>query len=670
MTKLFSNSVNDDFASKNGALVGYSDGTWPLPLRRHYDIRSFHSNDILVPYTADDDEFWDNYRYTTYNVGDLRSVANVTSRARLMSETDTLTMSTMDTMPVGVIDIIGTSMGNEEWPTTGGIVVGKNASYRYANSISIPLSNGVLATVPSFYSDDLLTGLADVPYYIELVLRSFPAQAAAAHLNLSSSFIDFSTDTNFSAGATTSIPFSASIHDITAGGDTYFRVPRSALTIDLTAVKAIRFRLLATGGSMTFIAQNMRLVAEDYTWKPIDIDTKRNQLVRSVPRAGTPEWSTVAGDMYFYNVYPIDGEYVAMFNTGHNPTTANDNILRLYFRRQTNGDRIEIRLANRSTQSQISIVKIVNGVSTTVYQTAATSNVLTNETYYYLFCVVDGSNVSASVYQTNGLNLGSLVYTTGTRTISDLTTGGSVGYSFEPYNYDFTIQYIAPTDVQFATFEPTAMISRTPAEGATLWPNNSQPVNLIDDAVIEAWGDAEVSVSNGTIQITRDGSEYQGGIRTTPMVYVGDTTQLMLTGEIQTSQVQGIYRAALIDQWDSVAWIGEISNTTNLLPNQWTSFSVPVKPGILPGSFYLHVQQQGFYSGTFSLRDLRLDHNTISWSVSPDNGTTWQPFLRAINYEFSGAMFAAPSTSIKLQAIAHSDRAWIKGYKLYPRYLT
>jgi hypothetical protein len=118
-------------------------------------------------------------------------------------------------------------------------------------------------------------------------LQDFPAQAAACHLDLDNSFVDFSSD-NYGP-KTDSIPFNASVNSLTAGGDLVFRFDRALLVnVDLENITHIRFRLAAIGsGSMTFIAQAFRMFPQSgHTYYENYIDTKRKALIRETTATG------------------------------------------------------------------------------------------------------------------------------------------------------------------------------------------------------------------------------------------------------------------------------------------------------------------------------------------------------------------------------------------------
>lgn len=655
MADAFLSPINDDFNRHDGEMENYigSDRVTPIVPRHHYDIRAFHTTDQTIPFSQIDYNFWHGYEYNSLNVGDARA--------------------------------LGSLAGTEVWDSSGNVTVGKDATYRYSNTIRIIIpsttSDGLYGDatygtspygastiiVGSNFNDDLWADFNDPArtYYIELVLRNFPAQNASPHFDLSNSFIDFSSTTNFGSSTTDSIALSASLNDVSAGGDTFLRFPRSLLqNISLTDLQAIRFRLKAIGGTALFIAQAMRLVDDQYTWQLIDTDTKRGQLTRSVPRAGGVEPSSVYGDVYFQYERPKDITYITQFNAGHHPT-GTDNALRHFFRTQDDGDRIEISLTSRDTQSRLSIIETVGGVTSTIASTSTNTNVLSQESYYFLISELSGSQVRASIYQRNGYAVGALVYTTDWQTVN-LVSRGLVGYSFEPYMYDFTVQYMAPQLTSFASFQTTAFNSIKLVRGATLYPVNSSPANLLTDMSPSAWGDTTIATDvNGDLNVTRTGTLSQGGIRYTTPIFLADASQMTLTGYLWTTLVQGSYRVALVNEVDEVLWLEDIDV---VLPNQWNYFSFNVSPGLQPDNAYLHIQQSGIYSGTFKLRDIRLYYNTISWSITPDGGSTWIPFLSAIGSEFTGVKFPQNTSSMKIRATATTDVGWISGYQLKPQY--
>lgn len=658
--------LSDNFSTPDGSLTGYvgSDLLTQKGGQTHYNLRAFHNTDITVPWTQNDMRLWNSYHFqnvTQNALGSRRSITGRSFRGRTMTELDGLTMAQWDALTMYELDFYTLSSGNEEWPAYDtDVVVGKDSTLRYSNAIAITLHNAVTKTVTSHYHDDIITAFNDQEYYIEFVLRDFPAQGAASYLDLANSFIDFSSADNLDAAVTDSIPFSASIFDLSLGGNVVFRIPRSLLTkANLSALKIIQFRLLSVG-DMTFKAQAMRLLPANLVIDEISIDTKSDVLARFVPRLGSPEPSTLFGDMYFKDTKPRDQTSIVKLNTGHNPT-GNDNILKLFFRyNSTTNDRIEVRFFARDTQSRIRIYQTIGGVATEIFSTPTLTNILAQETDYYLKVDLQEGQITATLYAENGVFLGSQVYTTGPQTISYVGRG-AFGYSFEPYNYDFTLDSIGTQSAIFARFESTPFYSVSPLNGSTLFTSSSAPVDMATGDRLSN-GDAALTVdASGVSTITRDGSQWWGGITTEDLVEIGDSGQLYVRGEIYpVGTVQGLHRAVLVDQNESVAWIQDL---IGLLPNQWNVFELPVTPNLLPLSYYFWFQQTGFYAGQWQIRNLHLEHNTISWYASSDSGTVWQPFLNAIDKRYSGMKFGTAGTGLKIKAAGLSDASWIQGYK-------
>lgn len=671
--------LSDDFDRHDGSLSPYvNSSNTLLPFEKHYDLRMFHTSNLTVPWTLNDNTWWTGYRYPTFGVpqiGTQRSLVNVTTRGRTQTELDAMTQTQLDALNQNQIENVVTSNGNEEWPTgDANVVVGKDSAYRWSNTIRITLTSGVTKTVTSYYNDDLQTDFTfnGSDYQIELVLRSFASQADAAHLDLVNSSIDISSDINFAPGQTDSLKFVDSTNNIngtTGAFDTVARWPLASLVkANRSSIRAIRFNLKSVG-ALTFIAQALRVVPNNWTPRQIGLDSKRQQLARQIPKSGGAEGSTLFGDMFFYQTRPKNVTTYTLFNSGHLPATgSDDNILRQYYRyNPTTGDRIEVRIVSRSTQTRLFIDHKIGGVTTNLVSTSTLTNILTAETDYYLVTTINGSNVTATVYNVNGLTLGAAVGTLTGTTTTTVTSRGYVGLSFEPYFYDFAVRSIGSNIADFGQFISTVFPSRTKVEGATLYPRTSPAVNLLVDGQVEAFADATVTPFDTAYTVTRTGTAAQGGVRYNNAVWIGNTAQVLVSGKIMpVGAIHGTYRIGLIDDNDSVAWI---YNLSGLLPNQYNEFKLLLPAGLYPSQYYFHVQQLGSYADTFRVRDLALSHNTVGWEASIDSGTTWQPFYNALDDRWSGLRFLTPGNGLQVRATALSDHAYISGYNLVPRYV-
>lgn len=681
MAHQLANKLGDNFNAHSGQLTKYvlTDLVTRLNDRKHYNIRAFHSDALTVPHSQTDADFWQNYRYQSVNVGDPRAVSGAELRRRTMDDmsvavdgggTDTtfLTMDQMNDLNMYQLNFFAVSSGNEEWTTGSGITLARDSGNRYMNRLSVDLTDGVTRTLTSFYADDLITDFEDQSYFIEMTLPNFPAQADAAHLNLADSYIDFSSTQDFSSGVD-SLRFLDSVNNITLGGDTYARWSRDALVnSDPENIVAIRLRLKSVG-AMTFRTTAIRLVPGDTLPEELEIDTKRFILARAVPRAGEPEPGSLYGDVYFEQTRPENATLVANFNAGTNPV-GNDNTLKVYLRaRNGSADRIEVRLNARSTQSRLHIVERVAGVDTTLFSTGINTNILVNGNSYYLVITMQGTSVTASIYNvstTAGLTLGSLVYTTGAQTVA-YAGRGHVGFSFEPYHYDFTLDFLSAQVAEFGHFETVNFGSQTPVVGAQLFTYASQPSSMFHDVDWQEWGDATVAEVEDYIKIERTGLDYQGGVRTGEPLSIGNSEQVYVRGRIwPEGTLNGTYRVAFVDRNDTVVMLKPL---TGLLPNQWNDFEIYVGAGILPAAVYFHLQQQGNFDDTFRIQDVTIDHTTVSWEGSANGGTNWQPFLDTVNEQWGGVKFSTMGRQLRLRATLWSDTGWIQGYELIPKYL-
>lgn len=326
MGQLFT-KLTEEFEAPSGVLVNYVSlaGT-PLGTRRHYNIRSFIGDDISVPRTMLDLRYNNVFSLDGSQMVLLdtpRIVGGRTIAARPIGNFNGTSITTMNTYKMLDLDVYTLSTGGENWPVDAAVVVGKDSTERWANSIQVTLTSGVTKSVTSMFTDNIYSGMesSSSTYYIELVLPSFPAQAAGTHLDLSNSYIDFTADTsgNFAASQTNSFRFSDSLNSLTAGGNTYWQINRSSLTnIDLTKLAGIRFRLTSVG-NMTFKAQALRVYKSDeYSFDSVDVDTKRGQFKRSVPRDSGTEPVTPTISTYMMNdTRPKNITLVSKFNSGH-----------------------------------------------------------------------------------------------------------------------------------------------------------------------------------------------------------------------------------------------------------------------------------------------------------------------------------------------------------------
>lgn len=394
------------------------------------------------------------------------------------------------------------------------------------------------------------------------------------------------------------------------------------------------------------------------------VDAVRFEVATPIPR----DYNFDSG-FYFYQTRPKDVTTYVRFNSGHLPTTGvDDNIVRQFFRyNPTTGDRIEVKLASRSTGTSIVVNNRIAGVTTTLNTVSPAA--LTAETDYFLVTKIStgpGSNVRSQLYLANGPNLGTSISSVAATTA--ILTRGYVGYSFEPYMYDFYLWSFNTSLASFGTLTSTAFRSRSLVKAATLYPRTSPTENLLNGGAVEAFADATVTTTDNNIFTVKRGNvSNQGGVRYNTAVWLGNSQQVLVTGKVfPVTAVNGTYRLGLIDENDSVVWFYSLSG---LLPNIWNEFDVLLPADLPPGQYYLHVQQSGYFADTFRVRDLSLAHNSVGWEGSIDAGTSWQPFLNATDDRWSALKFITPGLNLELRATAHSDHAFIQGYNCVPRYV-
>jgi hypothetical protein len=631
MTDQLFRSLSIEFTNHSGKPEGVFQN-----VPAHYDIRAFHNADLTVPRTMPDFRYWDVPHFNGSSMITLstpRSVIGRSISAHTMAEIDSQDQDELNSQTIQDIELYGLASGDEGWPIgDSSVVYGKNAAFRYSNTMAITLVGGVTKTVSSTFRDNIL---ADFPadgstYFIEMALPNFPAQAAGSHLDLANSFIDFTSDAAYAPARTDSIRFNQSLNSLTAGGNTFWRINRNLLTnVDLANLVGIRFRLLSVG-AMTMTAQALRIYKSgDWNYPVAAVDTKRDTMRRSVPQAGalTSEPTGNLGILHYAGARPKNIKQVARFNTGHHPPGGNTNYLAFYARYDpVTQNSIRFELTCNSTESRILVWDRNDGATwNLLYETPAGANVLTEEHDYYFVVEAENDQIRATVYPAIGAFFGKPVFSSDWRT-TPRTARGYIAFDFNPYNYDFSLDYIKNLHSEFARYESATLRSLTPVRGATLYPLSSPPRDLSNQKYISS-GDTTVERDPNfgnpapAWRFTRTGESFFGGWQTQDMLFIGDPRHLIVTGQIFPSVVfDRTYRVFLIDKYDTIAWMAYL---TDLRAGQWNDINIPVNADIAPADYRFVMQQIGFHDDTFWMQDLQLAHDTIAWSVSPDNGGRW-----------------------------------------------
>lgn len=683
MGQLFTR-LTEEFDGPSGTLINYVglDGT-SIATRRHYDIREFIGDDISVPNTMLDLRY---SNITTIDGTEMivldspRFISGRTITARPISQFDGDKNTTMDTFIMQDLDIETLTTGNENWPIDAAVTVGADSSERWANSIQITLVGGTTKTVSSIYQVNIRPGMETTSstYLIELALPSFPAQAAGTHLDLTNSFIDFSSDDSggYDPTQTDSFTFASSLNSLTAGGNTYWQINRNSLVnTDITNIQGIRFRLKSVG-NMTFKAQALRVYKSDeYTFDSIDTDTERGQLKRSVPRdSGTELTNPIVSTYMMNDTRPKNFTMVGKLNSGH-IDSATDSSFTIFGRNVDINNYLSGNILVNNSRTLLTLKQNIAGTLTTLGSISLPT--LTANAFYLLVLQVYEDQATLSLYNSYGAFYGTLVGTTGSHTAA-LITRGRVGFDFKPYNYDFYVDYLTSGDAEFGRFESKVFNSVSQIIGATIAAEDTGSIDLTQGHFIPA-GDADISIDFKvgnpipSVKFVRDGSQWQGGYVTDKFLFIGNPLYLKIVGQLfpvlatgQTT-VRGQFRIIFIDKWGSV---GYIANLRNLLPSQWNSFEIPLNSGNLaPGNYQILIQQTGFYPDTFYIDNLQVFHLSFSWEASPNAGTNWYKFLTATDTAYSAVNFKSnPGNELQIRATALSDDSWISDYELIPFY--
>lgn len=684
-------NLTDHFTSPSGEFVGYLDELGnPVPTGKHYDLRSFHSDQITIPNSTI------NYRNTNVSglngttMGDLNSsiVFIGTNVPPLeMDQMDVMTMTSLDSnRMVNMEGII--SPGNESWTGTN-FTIARDASFGNVNTIQVTLTGGIESDVTSTYVDNILTNFQDFSdYIIELELLNFPAQGAAAHLDLNNSFIDFTSSPTYAAGQTDSFTFAQSISDITAGGNVNWQISRPSLVhSDLTNITGVRFRLKSIG-NMTFEAAAMRVYSPtaNQLFDPTtntQIDTKRGWVYKRLPHftsgglygegdynvgdynLGGTTSSGISQTMILPGSRPKNVTVVTKVMPGTVVPTAPSSIT-LYARQYDFP--VNAVLTFQSSGSTLQI----NDVNGALYTSGTLSALSANQEYYLVFEAYE-DQLRLTVWTGSGTFYGSNVFTTGWHTTIAGVGRGYIGFKFDPANFDSYMKYFTVGDSEFARYESQVFQRFTNVKGASIAAVTSSPINLVQ-GVYNNYGDGAFSTSftKGTplppsIFLQRTGTQWVGGLITTPL-FIGNPAYLSISGDIfpvpSGSTINGEYK--IVFQND-LGQIGYVATLQNILPKQWNHFEIPFNGILAADEYRIIFEQTGFYNDAFYLDNFALNYPTFAWEVSPDNGTTFYPFLTTVGSKWQGANFINnPGKTLIVRGIALTDQSWVQSYELVP----
>lgn len=305
-------SLSDQFEEPRGRLVNYDAYEEAIRLnvidQKHVDIRSFN-NDPLQ---------------TEWRMLDLNQT----------------TMGSLNSLTVGDLEGGRTHITGEQW-TQGNAERMPDRNNWYGLSLTCP--PGVTTTesvipLPILEDEvevvDLLTDFEDDDY-ISLALPAFPLSS----INTTQSWLDLTSHPSgsFVEGPVVSLRLADSTIPLVSG-DSEYRRPRSALTgIDIQQITGVRFRITANT-SCTFRAAALRLLAKDWKYTQLDLDTRLGIMKPTIAPNGSlarpydfefPLLFRASEPAGTNDPKPIDMSLSVAFNPGTKNST---NSVRLHFR--------------------------------------------------------------------------------------------------------------------------------------------------------------------------------------------------------------------------------------------------------------------------------------------------------------------------------------------------
>jgi len=367
-------------------------------------------------------------------------------------------------------------------------------------------------------------------------------------------------------------------------------------------------------------------------------------------------------------------------------THAGVNSLDLYYRHIiTSGtsnifvpSNVGITLAASGTNTRLDLFQTASGIKNIIGTLNTVS--LSGTTDYVLRTTLNESTIKAEILEVNGSFYSRIISSIGPITLSGIPSRGYVGWDHKPYSYDFNINEIGVKRAEFGTFISKPFQSNKPVNAAQLNALTSPPLTLLSNNDFVAIGDSTLSGSVNTgspppdILVTRTGTpDWIGGIISSEPIDIGDTDELYISGSIypysfdnlSTTTYSGTYRVTFLSEEGYVAYI---YNIPSIIGNQWNNFTIPVKADLVAGRYYISFQNVGYAPTLFEIDNVKISHNTISWSASND-GSSFQPFYDNVNNEYSALHFKQANTMLQVKASALSDTDnWVENYTLIPIY--
>lgn len=607
--------------------------------------------------------------------------------------------------------------------------IGPVVAWNYNPGINVEVPTTGRRFTSSFDYDDLLQAPFNDPskqYFIELALRDFPAKFGSPTFDHDLSYISFSTSVSNNPSQTVQIPLSASLTNIDGGGSVVWRVNRSLLdSIDASQIRRIDFYLVAVGGTATFKAEALRLVPSDYPYYSIGLNTKTGKLTKNPSQNGTNITAQVDPSPVLNTGTNkgINFSEIIRFNTGHHPADPLYNQFTTYLRAATgSGEYIEVNLQVNDEETRVAIYEGGEGIRQVM------GDPLEEEMDYFLQIDLERDQIRVVIWESVGNYPTNVVFNTETAgTISlERIIPGWVAYDFQPYNADFTVDYMFARDASIADMVTRNFDSNTPVRGATIYSDYSPSKQILDRESTEEGlavnilrlpikdsgennGDFLITPGVNDVTVSEDtgviyeydnpfippslgqqasyrvrkqtANAFIGGVQWDNVVRINDPLNATIKGAIRFDEKlnYGSFRVVLFDKfWENVAFVSIIP-VNDLVLGRWNEFEIPIlNEKIYHNQFRVQFQHVGIDQtqdendatavGTFWLDAFRIETDTVIWEASNNNGLTWMRFFDTIGNQYQGVNFPSFGNQFKLRARAFDTNAWINGYEAVIHY--
>ena len=265
------------------------------------------------------------------------------------------------------------------------------------------------------------------------------------------------------------------------------------------------------------------------------------------------------------------------------------------------------------------------------------------------------------------------------------TGKGYAGYQLKPDERGgFSLDYIYTRDAVLAEYESKTFNSYTPVNAVTLFPTSVPDIQIlsgeiedfvrvsntnnlirsgktetgfianpqnaqIDDVVIEP--DTQIVFSTKSLKVTKKEDAKIAAVQYKNKLKINNFSKLIFKTKLRYNDLLNVGEFRIVFWDEDRSRVLYIQNIPDLVPNEWNDVDIPLYTNTLfNNQFILEIGHYGEIepvppitdpAGYFWIEDTQLTLESVEWEASNNDGSTYVPFLDAINGEYKSINFAS-----------------------------